>query len=322
VKLSTVLSALAKGSGEPIEQPKDQPLDQHYELIASRPHAIVRWADALNDLVQSGYVTSWRVDPDGVTRFGERTPSAVTGRATLMRKDGGIGLLVYGLDDPLGFLPNNTIEGLAISRLSLHLRGGKFEAHVYQSEALSSPTLRETIRRIAQDKFDQLLRTYVVASTEADGRLNLTPPTDAPHLPELGRVEQWTMGGAKCFAKPGSEVLVLFRDRKGTRPVAVAFAPPTPEQLEIGATTSVTVGTADTALFGARRGDLTSSGGPGTMCTLMPLTGAGLPPNNAIGAGIPCLISFGPLPPTLLTADPLYGTIMTGSNLMLVGDRP
>jgi hypothetical protein len=62
----------------------------------------------------------------------------------------------------------------------------------------------------------------------------------------------------------------------------------------------------------ARVGDIVQGGGPGTVCTLMPLTLVGAPPNNAIVAGVPCMISFSATPPTPATAAPLFSAIAGG----------
>ncbi len=73
VRLSTVLTAIASASGEKLQQPTDKTIGDYYEVVASRDGAPVRWLDVLNDLARNGYVEAWRVDPDGVTRFGARS---------------------------------------------------------------------------------------------------------------------------------------------------------------------------------------------------------------------------------------------------------
>jgi hypothetical protein len=230
-----VLGTYAKTANTDIVQPPDLTLGSHYELIASTPAEKVRWVDALNDLVRAGYLASWRVDPDGITRFTPRASIEVTGRATPLRRQGDISLTTYGIDDPATFLPGNTIEGVTINRITIREQASKLEADVYTTPEASAPPLRETIRRIAWDRLSRFLRTYVVNSVEPDRRLNLSPPADARHLPELSRVEQWSVGGALVKAKVGAEVLVLFRDQNCTRPIVLGFAPGAPDTVTLDA---------------------------------------------------------------------------------------
>jgi hypothetical protein len=221
VRLSTVLSTLSKGSGQAIEQPRDTTIGAYFECVASRPGAPVRWADVLAELIREGYAPPWRVDPDGVTRFGPRTAKEVSSRATVLSIDSSVGMTTYGIDDPAEFLPGNTIDGVPISRVIIRETSGKFEVDVYRKEPEATPAIREQIRRIVVECMaaQQIIRTYTVASVDSDGRMDLVPPTDAPHLPEMKNVEPWWLGGTKYEATAGDEVVVFMRDNKSTRPI-------------------------------------------------------------------------------------------------------
>jgi hypothetical protein len=219
VRLSTVLSTLSKGAGQAIEQPRDTTIGVYFECVASRPGEPVRWADVLSELVREGYSPPWRVDPDGVTRFGARTPKEVSARATVLSVDAGVGFTTYGIDDPAEFLPGNTIGGVPIARIIIRETSGKFEVDVYKKEPQATPSIREQIRRLVALEVQDIVRTYTVASVKSDGRLDLVPPTDAQHLPEMKNVEPWTLGGTKYEASAGEEVVVIRRDNKSTRPI-------------------------------------------------------------------------------------------------------
>ena len=104
VMLSTVLDDLARRAGETLERPADVPLGLAYASPARRT---VR--DALNALALVGYTPPWRVDPDGVTRYGDRVGATVTARATVIRRNFGVSLRVVGIDSPASFLPGNTL---------------------------------------------------------------------------------------------------------------------------------------------------------------------------------------------------------------------
>lgn len=221
VRLSTVLATLSRGSGQAIEQPRDVTIGDYFEYVASRPGEPVRWADVLAELVRDGYAPPWRVDPDGVTRFGQRTPKEIASRATVLHVDASVGMTTYGIDDPADFLPGNTIEGVPIARIEIRETSGKFEVDVYTKEPQAIPALREQVRRLVAECMaaQDIVRTYTVASVKADGRLDLVPPADAPHLPEMQNVEPWTLGGTKYEAAAGEEVVVIKRDSKSTRPI-------------------------------------------------------------------------------------------------------
>ena len=199
----------------------DTTIGVYFECVASRPGDPIRWSDVLAELVRDGHAPPWRVDPDGVTRFGARTPKEVSSRATVLAVDSGVGFTTYGIDDPAEFLPGNTIDGIPIARSIFRERGGKFEVDVYTKEPDATPAVREQIRRIVKQCLaaQDIVRTYTVASVKSDGRLDLVPPTDARHLPEMKNVEPWTLGGTKYEATAGEEVVVIRRDSKSTRPI-------------------------------------------------------------------------------------------------------
>lgn len=222
IRLSTVLSACAQGAGQAIAQPTDHTIGDHYELAASKTGEPIRWSDALNDLMRAGIVPTWRVDPDGVTRFSARTATAVTARATLMRRDSALGLSTYGLDAPAGFLPGNTVDGVPIGKLVVREHAHKLEADVYSANtAKAPPTIREMLRRIMPDSPEHRASTYNVAAVHADGTLDLSP--NLPNLPEIKNCEQWTVGGIKYTPAIGTSVVVLYRDSNKTSPIAFAF---------------------------------------------------------------------------------------------------
>jgi hypothetical protein len=231
VRLSTVLATLAAGAGQAIIQPADRTIGEYYELQASRPGEPVTYSDALNDLSRAGLAPVWRVDPDGVTRFGARTAQAVTGRATLLWSDRGTGLATYGLDAPATWLPGNTVDGASIDRIDIREAGGKLEADVWLTEATAP--IRDLVRRMVAHELADQIRIYIVSSCDADtGNLNLVPPPDAQHLPQIRACKQWTIAGARVIATQGTEVLVWMRKR--TRPICFAFSGTQPLKVTFG----------------------------------------------------------------------------------------
>jgi len=224
VRLATVLDTMASATGQPIQKPADRTIGNYFEIVASRTGEPVHWAEILDQLVRAGHIQTWRVDGDGTTRFVSRTSAEFSGRATLLRRDSGIGITTYGVDSAASLLPGNTIDGVVISRVDIRdgeasSQKNSLEADVYSAE--SAPEIREIFRRMIASWVNDTIRTYVVESAESDGRLNLSPPSDSPHLPEIGKCEQWILGGAMYRAVKGDEVIVAFADARHERPMVV-----------------------------------------------------------------------------------------------------
>lgn len=242
VRLSTVLQDLSEAAGQEVEQPTDGPVGEHYEVIAARDGDPARYRDALDELAEEGLLEPWRVDPDGVTRFGARAGTEVTARATVLRKGAGVGRAVYGIDAPLAFLPGNTISGVPISFLVVTETNGRLEAEIYTEPPSAAPSIKASVQRMVWRYLQDFVRTYVVAEVLNDGRVHLFPPADSPHLPEMKFVPVWTIGGIRTVPPAGSEVLVVFRDRRRTRPVVIAFAPVRPTDMLMDADEFMYVG--------------------------------------------------------------------------------
>lgn len=226
VRLSTVLRDLARRAGERIEMPRDRTIGKHWVCLASKPGEPLYLRDALAALVKFRYVQPWRADLDGVTRFGERTGSAVdVASVNVIGRDEGVGLAVLGADAFAHVMPGATFEGNRIIRLDIQERPGNLKANIWTRA--DGPFTR--IMRKVGETFPQLVyghpRTYVVGAVQTDGRLDLDPPVDAPHLPPLSRVEVWGLGGAKVKPRIGSLAAVAFRDANPSRPYVHALEP-------------------------------------------------------------------------------------------------
>lgn len=238
VRRSTVLKDLAKRakssampSGEPIELPSgpDIVIGKAWSCPAAPPGNVLRVRDALSALYEQGFAPVWRVDPDGVTRFGARVGAAVTARATQLKRNAGVGFTSYGVDGVKAFLPGNIVEGVPIRKLVIAETAGSLSVQVWGDARL---TLRSRVLRIVAEAFPALTygypRTYQVAGVGADGRLDLAPPTDAPHLAALPKVEPWTPYGITVTPVIGSLVIVGFRDALPSRPFVLGYAPTVP----------------------------------------------------------------------------------------------
>lgn len=223
VRLSTVLSSVASGAGESINPPSDRTIGDYFELVASTATNAVRWSTVLDRLVRANILTTWRVDFAGTTQFDVPPSSKPAGRTTLVDRSSGVGAFIYSIDDPADVAPGKTLPEGTVSRATVHEEASKTTATVWLADATSAPPLRETIRRMVSDALIERIRTYVVYASHDDGTLDLQPPSDATHLPELRGIKQWCLGGILYKPSKGDEVVVLFRDDVGTRPVVIGF---------------------------------------------------------------------------------------------------
>lgn len=235
VKLSTVLADLladvnATGAavGYPAEAYAALPVDVPIEHGYLRPVGTTGRA-VLATLRRMGLVGPWWIDAAGALNFGPRPSGPSSGRADIMRRNAGVGLRVIGVDSPAGFLPGTTVEGVTTRRLVVRERAKSLTIEAWATNIAS---IRDTVAAIAERDHPEARyaypRTFVVRAVGGDGRMDLTPPADAPDLVPLNKVEQWTMGSALTFPAVGTSVLVAFRDARESRPCVIGIAPSAP----------------------------------------------------------------------------------------------
>lgn len=126
VRLRTVLADLSTRAAEPIDQPGDVSLGQAWAIPAAG-----RLRDALAALHRAGRLERWRVDPDGVTRFGARAGAEVTSRAEVLKRDQSLSQLEVGIDSVADMLPGNLLEGATILRVLVHESRARLYAEVW-----------------------------------------------------------------------------------------------------------------------------------------------------------------------------------------------
>jgi hypothetical protein len=149
-----------------------------------------------------------------------------------------------------------------------------------------------------------------VQAQAADGTLDLLPDDLGIRGPGglQGVKIRHGLPGCVVEVAVGARVLLGFEGGDPRRPYAALWEPGSVRRIKFN----------DGSQPMARLGDLITAGGPGTVCTLLPIptAGVGAPPNNAIVAGVPCLISFDETSmltfPQAALAAPLYGSISSG----------
>lgn len=134
VKLSTVIADLAKMTGENCATPSEMSLGVAFSWPAHRPLAPVHGAHVLADLVDRGYLPTWRVDVATGQTVWSAWPAgaAADGRGRITDRARDRGRRTVGLDVQVAaFLPGATLEGITIARTVLRASASELHAEVY-----------------------------------------------------------------------------------------------------------------------------------------------------------------------------------------------
>jgi hypothetical protein len=217
-KLATIISDAARDCEEIVE---GVPATRTGPNFARRN---VSASSVLNALTPQ----AWRVDFDGVTRFGPRPTVAYTGSAPRTYASPQAAVVELATDDISGLLPGVTIDGsdpatdveylLDEKRLTVRVYAGRASARRPAAIASIVDALMPELKWAGTFEF------RVVAQTGE--RFTLQPVRAATGLPELEHVTVRGPAGVKAIVTPGELVLVSFVDRDPARPVIVAHDEP------------------------------------------------------------------------------------------------
>lgn len=260
VRRAEILAGLARDSGETIDFTGDATrLGVDFLRLADEPATTVLEA-ALREL-------PWRVDFDGVTRYGARPAAALGPDAELLDvADLGSKLLTFGCDDPasipIGAVVTDARLGapLVIRELSVLVESGKTRVTALGVDAITTHENRllAALQRAARAEFprEQFLgpRKYRVvrmkpsASSSDMTRVELQIVKATTGIPDTLLVEVWPgTAGSSSELTPGALVLVDFidGDREQPRISAMSTADDPfwrPVSMQVDATHEVAIG--------------------------------------------------------------------------------
>ncbi len=213
VKLGTVVSDAASAVGETLGGVPTTRLGPHYARRSDAPASAV-----LNDVAPR----AWRVDFDGITRFGVRPTTTYVGDAPRTRRDPNATVVELATEDLTGIVPGVTVDGSApATDVEYVLDAKRLTARVYAGARLNR--MADAQRRIFEALFPRMkyaggFEFRVV--TQSGERLNLQPVRTATGLPSLSNVPvRPGMAGMKATVLPGSLVVVQFLDQDPSRPI-------------------------------------------------------------------------------------------------------
>lgn len=173
---------------------------------------------------------SWRVDVDGVTRFGAPTGKTVDSSITRGKVDFAAGSIELMSDSIAALLPGCICEGITAVDVTHRLASKKLRTTIYGSAF--GPT---TKRLLAWSKLIEQMRPFeryrgvweyrVVDQTGE--RYDLQPATSRYGLPDLQAVRvRYGLPGCTAKTASGSLVLVAFVNSDPSRPAIVGFDDP------------------------------------------------------------------------------------------------
>lgn len=218
VKASIVVSDAATAAGETVDGAPTARLGSHF----------ARAEDLASNVLNTIAPRAWRVDFDGVTRFGKRPTTPYTGDAARTLRDLGAGVYELATETLAGLLPGVTIDGSEpATDVEYALDANKIRVTIWTGARTRG---LNAIERIVLALFPNLRYAgafeFRVVGQEGE-RLHLQPVRSATGLPDLARVPvRPGMAGLKAKHLEGSLVVVQFLDAaiSGTsRPIVTGF---------------------------------------------------------------------------------------------------
>jgi hypothetical protein len=299
VKVSVVVRDILKDCGEHLSDLSDA---DTLDVSLARWHIPESTAQTALTRLAEQTGASWRVLRDGTVWFGTETWPEVEPSGEITQQNWQEGHVELASETP-DMVPGTVFQGQKIEQVT-HRYGVSLRTEIRTSSAGSAFA---GLFKSRQHEIDYS-REYPckVVTQHADGTLQLLPDDAVMRSAGLDHVPiRYGIPGLKATIASGARCHLSFAAGDPSRPFVGSWEYD-PEKVVLNSIL-------DGAQSLARVGDLITAGGPGLICTLMPVTLVGAPPNNAIAAGMPCMISFSALPATTPAQQvPLYGAISTG----------
>ena len=173
---------------------------------------------------------SWRVDEDGVTRFGSRPTRNVETDAARVRVGLRDGIIELAPESIANLLPGATVDGMTAVDVVHEVDAERGLRTMLYGLPLGVTRRVEALRSIVRSLLGEYRwkGVYEYRIVAQDGRrLTLQPARTTTGLPNLRRVRvRMGVPGVDADHRTGSLVLVSFVDGDPSRPVVVSFDDP------------------------------------------------------------------------------------------------
>lgn len=216
VKLSTVAEDAARLAGETLGDVPRATIGKAW----TRPDGEA--ARTLEALAPKG----WRVDADGVTRFGRRSRTELARSVTKGKPDRARGTIEIATDSIVDLAPGVVVDGIEAVDVVHELGDGKLRTTLFGSGIAATSRRLDALAKLVDllDPGRAFRGVYEFRVTTQEGTmLNLQPTRASSGMPTLRRVPvRPGVPGAKAMFALGAKVVVGFLDQSPARPVVLA----------------------------------------------------------------------------------------------------
>ncbi len=198
-----------------------------------------------SDVLQTLSRNAWRVDDDGVTRFGLRADTTYSGDGIADVGKANLQTVEVKTDDITGLRPGVLVAGVRAADVEYRITPGAIVATVYPRGGVASTDLiGQVVARLLPSLRYYAVSEYRVVNAGADYTVDVQPVLTSLGLPELRRVPVRGLPGVRARFNPGALVLVAFANGNPSRPEVIAgdamgapgWASQADVSIEIGAT--------------------------------------------------------------------------------------
>jgi len=228
VMLSTVLNDLAAAVGETVNVFADTSIGNAFARVAFGTSVA---SDVLWQMIQSGFMTAWYVDPAGVTQTGPWPPNAITTPFDVTDQKPGAGVIEIATEDYASWMPGVTFSHplLAGSYTSAGVHyvfdnDGKFRFEVLTQSETGADRVLGPLQQVIQKETAGAKffgRYEYVIHNPGSGTIDGAPVDTTLGLPELTGVPLVGDSIASYNAPDGGKAHVMFLDGSPTKPVCV-----------------------------------------------------------------------------------------------------
>ncbi len=279
VKVGTVVRDILTECGEDLSDLSDSDM---LDKSLPRWHGPAGTAQQALTALAVEVDAAWRVMRDGTVWFGAETWPEVAPEGELVNETWSSGHLTLAAEAP-NMVPGTVYRGQKIEHVA-HSYGRTLRTHVRTVGGSAVHALGALTKLPRQIDFSREYPCKVVTQNP-DGTVQLLPDDEVMRSSGLDHVPiRYGIPGIKATVANGARCHLAFAAGDPSRPFVGSW--------EYDPSKVSVISAFDGGRSFARVGDIVQFGGAGLVVTLLPVSGLGAPPNNAIIPGMPCYLTF------------------------------